>query len=231
MIKLDSVSKSYVQDGKVQVVFKSFSLNIPATTKLGLVGPNGIGKSTLLTMIAGIDKKYTGTITVQSRNVGYVHQRPAATLLPWYTARKNILLPRHHLHLDMAEGKELLDRYADTLEINFSLEKYPNTLSGGQQQLVCLLRMLTLNPGIVLLDEPFSALDKSRRVSVRRIVKEFARDRTVILASHRNEEISDLVEVVLDLSRNEAKPAGIEPVTPIINIGPANPKRLTAGNR
>ncbi len=211
VIQFDSVGKSYVQKGKVQVVFRDFSLNIPTNTKLAVIGPNGIGKSTLLTMIAGIDKKYSGKISVQSNYVGYVHQQASATLLPWYTARKNILLPRHHLHLDSTEGKELLDRYAEELEIDFSLDKYPHTLSGGQQQLVCLLRTLVLDPQVVLLDEAFSALDKSRRVTVRRIVKEFVHKKTLILASHRNEEITELANVLLDLSQDKAKLIDIKP--------------------
>jgi NitT/TauT family transport system ATP-binding protein len=215
-IQLDSVSKSYVQKGKVQVVFDAFSLNIPADTKLALVGPNGIGKSTLLTMIAGIDRNYTGKIKVQGNCVGYVHQQARATLLPWYTARKNILLPRRHLGLDILQGSDLLERYAEDLEIDFSLDKYPHMLSGGQQQLVCLLRTLVLDPQIVLLDEAFSALDKSRRVAVRRLVKEFVRQKTLILASHRNEEITELADVLLDLSQANPRLINIKTVGPAL---------------
>ena len=215
-IQLDSVSKSYVQKGKVQVVFRDFSLGIPANTKLALVGPNGIGKSTLLTMIAGIDKNYIGKIKVEGDRVGYVHQQARATLLPWYTARKNILLPRQHLRLDVMQGSELLDRYSEELEIDFSLDKYPHMLSGGQQQLVCLLRTLVLDPQVVLLDEAFSALDKSRRVTVRRIVKEFVRQKTLILASHRSEEITELADVLLDLSQELAKPISIKALGPAL---------------
>ena len=213
VIECESIGKSYVQKGKAHVVFDDFSLKIPANTKLALLGPNGIGKSTLLMMIAGIDKKYSGKIRVQG-NCGYVHQQPRATLLPWYTARKNILLPRQHLGLDIARGRELLECYAEEFGIDFSLDKFPHGLSGGQQQLVCLLRMLVLDPQVVLLDEAFSALDKSRRVKVRRIVKEFVRDKTLILVSHRQEEIAELVDVLLDLPQHQAELVRMKPVVP-----------------
>lgn len=213
MIQLESVCKSYIQKGKKQIVFDAFSLDIPSNSKVALVGPNGIGKSTLLTMIVGIDKKYSGKIRVLSKPIGYVHQRPSATLLPWYTARKNILLPRHHLRLDIAEGEALLAHYTKELEVDFSLDKHPNTLSGGQQQLVCILRTLVLDPQVVLLDEAFSALDKSKRVMVRRVVKEFVCKRTLILVSHQNEEITDLADVLVDLSQDKAGLINVESVS------------------
>jgi NitT/TauT family transport system ATP-binding protein len=118
------------------------------------------------------------------------------------------------LGLDIARGRELLECYAEEFGIDFSLDKFPHGLSGGQQQLVCLLRMLVLDPQVVLLDEAFSALDKSRRVKVRRIVKEFVRDKTLILVSHRQEEIAELVDVLLDLPQHQAELVRMKPVVP-----------------
>ena len=133
-----------------------------------LIGPSGCGKSSLLKIAAGLLPQTTGTITLGGsavtgprREVGVVFQRP--TLLPWKTVLQNVLLPAETLGLDMGIARARADELLKLVGLGAFAENYPNELSGGMQQRVGIARALIHDPAVLLMDEPFAALDALTR--------------------------------------------------------------------
>jgi len=159
MLSINNLSVAYGGEK----VLTDFSLNLADGEIYSLIGPSGCGKTTLLKVLCGIKKDYTGNINYNAVNVddksvsvGYVPQNYG--LLDWKTVEGNIYLP---LKLDKSkkisddENQDILT----SLEINDLLKKYPSELSGGQRQRVALARAFVTRPSLLLMDEPFSALD------------------------------------------------------------------------
>ena len=180
-------------------VLRDVSLAVPEGTRLAVVGPSGSGKTTLLRLVAGFDRVDAGTITIDDRvvshpdrhvaahrrGVGYVAQDGA--LFPHLTARQNI-------RFGLPRGPEREHQVDEAVELSGLeqelLDRYPHQLSGGQQQRVSLARALAPRPRLMLLDEPFSALDAGLRAQTRRAVVA-ALDRagvTTVLVTHDQEE-------------------------------------------
>jgi len=199
MIKLKNISKQYSHKKVSKQLFSKLSLTIADDTSVAVLGKNGSGKTSMLQIISGVDKEYTGLVELSANRVGYVNQKPGEILLPWFTVKKNILLPREHAGLDIKKGERLLVKYADILNIDFSFEKYPYMLSGGQQQITSLLRALLLEPELLILDEPFSALDSSKRKLVKSFLTEYRCSCPLLLVSHRKEEYSQLADEAIIL--------------------------------
>ena len=200
MIEIKNLKKEYLSknDNKIHI-FKNFFLEIGKNEIVGLFGINGSGKSTLLNMISGIDNEYTGSIKILSEKISYVNQKPMDTLLPWYTCEENILLVLDYHKLDRTQGKILLKELTKKLNIDFSLSSYPFELSGGQQQVVSILRAFIIQPDILLLDEPFAALDIERRINIINLFKLYKDKMTIIITSHRGVEVSEILDRVVIL--------------------------------
>jgi len=202
MIEIKNLKKEYLSknDNKIHI-FKNFFLEIGKNEIVGLFGINGSGKSTLLNMISGIDNEYTGSIKILSEKISYVNQKPMDTLLPWYTCEENILLVLDYHKLDRIKGKILLKELTKKLNIDFSLSSYPFELSGGQQQVVSILRAFIIQPDILLLDEPFAALDIERRINIINLFKLYKDKMTIIITSHRGVEVSEILNRVIILKK------------------------------
>ncbi len=206
MIIIQKLSKTFTNDEDEKTIFSDFNFVIEKGQKVGLFGPNGSGKTTLLDILSGVDKKYGGKVIIKSKHVGYVHQNYDTTLLPWFTCEKNILLAREYHGLDKSGGLKILKRLIEELKIDFSLKQYPFTLSGGQKQIVTLMRALVLEPEIVLLDEPFASLDVERRTDVLAVLKKyFTKDMTVIICSHRGDEVGSILDRAIVLQNQPVK--------------------------
>lgn len=163
MLSIQNLNKTY-KDKARNKVFENFNLSVDDGEFVAVFGPNGCGKSTLLNSIAGLTEIDKGDISfndtkVDDLKIGFVFQDYKTSLFPWLTASENISFPLKisKINKNMAEKrvKRMLKKYKG----NFNLKSYPYELSGGQQQFVALLRSLTINPDIILLDEPFSSLD------------------------------------------------------------------------
>jgi NitT/TauT family transport system ATP-binding protein len=185
-------------------VFKDFELILSKNARVGLFGPNGTGKTTLLNIISGLDQDFKGKISVPDK-IGYVHQNYEATLLPWYTCRKNILVAREYKKLSKTAGADLLKKIAKELEIGRFLDKFPFQLSGGQKQLITIARALVIEPELLLLDEPFSALDQEKRKCAINAINHFAEKSKIIVCSHRGEEVLSLINRAIIIEGNPAK--------------------------
>jgi NitT/TauT family transport system ATP-binding protein len=201
------------------VIYDNFDLDIPRGELISVFGPNGCGKSTLINMIAGLVPADAGQILFDGRklaaiNFGYVFQNYREALFPWMRAFDNIAYPLKLKNVTPAERRARTEKLVEHLGIKLDLALYPYQMSGGQQQLVSILRALVVEPEILFLDEPFSALDYEMtlfmRAQLQRIFLETGT--TTILVSHDLEEAVFLADRVLLLWRHPARVAAFMPV-------------------
>jgi NitT/TauT family transport system ATP-binding protein len=168
-IRIENINKSFrSKDGEVKTIFQDFSLSIQEPDFITIIGPNGCGKSTLLNLISGIEKVDSGSVVLDNNgrsqsSIGYVWQDYRSSLLPWLNVYQNIEFPLKLRNIDKQQRRKAVDELLNEFRISFSPKKEVYKLSGGQQQLVCLLRSIASNPSLLLCDEPFSALDQSSR--------------------------------------------------------------------
>ncbi|WP_448576550.1 ABC transporter ATP-binding protein [Thermomicrobium sp.] len=192
-IELVDVTKTYGHGRRARAVLAGVSGTVPLGAVTVLLGPSGAGKSTLLRLLAGLEAPSTGIVRYGAgiephRDVRLVFQEP--NLLPWLTVAENVTLG---LRFALNRGRaspglvaELLDR----LGLSELAEAYPETLSGGQAQRVNLARALATRPRLVLLDEPFAALDPLTRRESQRWLRELVSELglTAVLVTHDLEE-------------------------------------------
>src|SRR5260221_9389053 len=191
-----------------------------------LLGPSGCGKSTLLRMIAGLDKPTSGQILVNGQPVthpgkdrGMVFQK--YTSFPWLTVADNVAYGMKVNGVPEAQRKETVDRLLKSVGLTEFADVYPETLSGGMQQRVAIARTLALRPSVILMDEPFGALDAQTRSDMQQLLLEiwdetactilfvthdveeavYLADRIFIMSSHPGTIVED-VQVSFDRPRN-----------------------------
>lgn len=218
-IVLTHVSKSYVK--KSAYVLHDVSLSIKRGEFFCLIGPSGCGKSTLIKLIAGIETPSRGTI-VRPERIGMVFQSYA--LLPWLSVEANVAFAARMQGFDRAKVAEVTDRYLRMVHLEEFKKRYPRELSGGQRQRVGIARALAVEPDVLLLDEPFSALDP---VMTEQLHQDLLRiwgetKKTVVMVSHNFEEavllsdrigviregrLQEIVEMKLPRPRHEDEPA------------------------
>ena len=203
-IIIEHLSLSYYHGRRETQALDDISMSVADGSIVGLKGPSGCGKSTLLHILSGILTHYKGLVTIdgeapnpQKHSIALVPQSFA--LLPWKPVRENILLP--HLLGKACPHEDRLDEITQRLGIKTLLDRYPCQLSGGQQQRVALARAFVQQPDLLLLDEPFSALDLDTVHKSRELFAQFQQEFrvTTILVSHNAEEITTLAERILVL--------------------------------
>src|ERR1700751_3104367 len=175
---------------------------VPAGSWTALLGPSGSGKSTLLRAIAGLDHPDTGTITIngrdvtgvppQRRGIGFVFQHYAA--FKHLTVRDNVAYGLKIRKRPKAEVKEKVDNLLEVVGLSGFQTRYPNQLSGGQRQRMALARALAVDPQVLLLDEPFGALDAKGRDHLRAWVGPLNEEQgvTTVLVTHDQEEAMEV---------------------------------------
>lgn len=196
------------------VIYDGFDFDIPRGEFLSIFGPNGCGKSTLINIVAGLVPADAGTIlfggkTLKETKIGYVFQNYREALFPWLRSVDNIEYPLKLAQLPKAERAARVERLVAHLGVKIDLKRYPYELSGGQQQLVSIMRALVVEPEVLFLDEPFSALDYEMTLFMReQLQRIFMETRTTtVLVSHDLEEAVYLADRVLLLSRRPARVA------------------------
>lgn len=211
IVSLKNVSLSYqTKQGETQAL-KDISFDVKKGDFVSIVGPSGCGKTTILSIISGILKASSGKILVNDEPVsaksditGYMFQRDL--LLNWRNIYKNVTLG---LEIKKIKDKSYYE-YADELLDKYGLKNfkksYPNELSGGMRQRVALIRTLALKPEVLLLDEPFSALDYQTRLKVCDDVSEIIDNekKTAILVTHDISEAISLSDKIIVLSGRPA---------------------------
>ncbi len=170
---------------------------------VAIIGPSGCGKSTLLSLAAGLLTPSEGTVTRRG-SVGYMLQRDE--LFPWRTIEKNILLPLEIKRRSTPQAREEALALAEKYGLGEFLRSYPAELSGGMRQRAALIRTLATGPDILLLDEPFSALDYQTRLSVTKDVSQIIRreGKTALLITHDISEAISLSDRVIVLTKRPA---------------------------
>lgn len=171
-------------------IYENLNLTIPDTGITAIIAPSGYGKTTLLNLISGLLTPSSGEIILNASKISYVFQDQR--LLPWYTALKNISVVTDR-------SEEEIKEYLLKLGITEDLwDKHPDELSGGERQRVCLCRALLYDGDVLLLDEPFNGLDAENKQKATQLVKEFSKEKAVILVSHIAEDI-DIADSVINL--------------------------------
>ena len=189
-------------------VYQDFNLDIPRGKLISVFGPNGCGKSTLINLMSGLIPKDGGDIlfdgqTVDEIKIGYVFQNYRDALFPWIRARDNIEYPLKFMKIPRAERRARVERLVERLGVRIDLNKYPYEMSGGQQQLVSIMRALVVDPEVLFLDEPFSALDYEMTLFMREQLQRIFADTgtTTMIVSHDLEEAVYLADRILLLTR------------------------------
>jgi NitT/TauT family transport system ATP-binding protein len=192
MIVFDNLSKVFTsRDGDDVVALRDISLTIDKNELVTLVGPSGCGKSTLLRLVAGLIPPTRGRIILDGAEVveprhdtGIVFQSP--TLLPWATVADNVLFPLKMMHQMASDSRDKAASLLKLVGLQGFEKKYPRELSGGMQQRTAICRALIHDPGILLMDEPFGALDALTReemtLELLRIWTE--RPKTILFVTH-----------------------------------------------
>ena len=190
------VSKSYVKPPVL--VVRDLSLSIKQGEFFCLIGPSGCGKSTVIKMIAGIEQPTSGTVERPAR-IGMVFQSYA--LLPWLTVRANVAFAARMQGFDRQKVDKVTDHYLKMVHLEPFAARYPRELSGGQRQRVGIARALAVEPELLLMDEPFSALDPVMVDELHDQVLQIwnATRKTIVMVSHNFEEavfLADRVGVI-----------------------------------
>ncbi|WP_431858258.1 ABC transporter ATP-binding protein [Azospirillum sp.] len=207
-IRIDGLEKIYeTRDGERIQALGPISLDVAEGEFITIVGPSGCGKSTLLRMLAGLIDRSAGDIRVRDTSIvgpqpdiGMVFQSPV--LLPWKTTLANVMLPAAVLGLDQATSRKRAESLLDMVGLGAFKDKYPSELSGGMQQRVAIARALLHEPSILLMDEPFGALDAMTRETMNQELRRIWREsgKTIVFVTHSIPEAVFLGSRVLVLS-------------------------------
>jgi NitT/TauT family transport system ATP-binding protein len=190
--------------------------NISFTAKKGefvtIVGPNGCGKSTFFRMLSGLEDMDYGRIliggkTIEEAKIGYVFQNYRESLYPWRTCLGNLMVPLELDGVPRRERKKKVDEFLWRLDMSVREDAYPYELSGGQQQMLGILRALVYEPDILLLDEPFSSLDFQTTLYMHDKIMEVWEKTgvTVLFISHNIHEAVYLADKVVVFSKRPAR--------------------------
>lgn len=184
-----------VHGGAAVTALQPTSLSVGDNDFVTILGPSGCGKSTLLRMIAGLDRPTSGTITLDGRKItgpgpdrGMVFQ--SYTLFPWLTIAENIAFGLTEKGMNPAEAREIVAAYIDKVGLKGFENHYPKQLSGGMQQRTAIARALANDPAVLLLDEPFGALDNQTRALMQELLLGIweREKKTVLFVTHDIEE-------------------------------------------
>ncbi|MCH8876176.1 MAG: ABC transporter ATP-binding protein [Chloroflexi bacterium] len=175
------------------------NLEVPANRFTALVGPSGCGKTTLLHIIAGLDTEFEGDLvsSIEDGGIAYLFQEPR--LLPWLTAEQNLALILEARGESRTDALKVARQYLQLVGLDGFENQFPAKLSGGMQQRVALARALAVDPGLMLMDEPFANLDeltaRKLRAELLRLFQEI--HRTVIFVTHNVTEAAFLADRVV----------------------------------
>ena len=210
MLRITHLNKFYTEkDGAKLAIFKNFNLEVNKGEFVGIFGPNGCGKTTLLNLIAGLDRPNSGKIifNAPATRRAVIFQNYRESLFPWLSVRDNIAYPLKLRGIPLKERHKRAEALTEQFGIKINLESFPYTLSGGQQQFAAILRALMIEPDLILMDEPFSSLDYQATLFMLRKMQEIWEETgiTFIFVSHEIDEAIFLAQRVVLLSNKPTR--------------------------
>lgn len=219
VLKLDKINKSFAI-GKNRInVLKDIDLSIKKGEFNCVIGPNGSGKTTLIKIISGIENQSSGTYQ-KTGEVAYLPQQDS--LLPWFSLRKNIELPGRINNTLTKSVQTNIGKYLKKYRLTQFTDFYPNEISGGMKQKVALIRAIVYKPQIIVLDEPFSALDAITRMEMQQMLADLWHDYkpTILCVTHDIDEAIFLSDRIFVLSARPGK------IIKTIDTGLTRPRTL-----
>jgi NitT/TauT family transport system ATP-binding protein len=212
-VQLDGVTKVYGRGSSAVTALHDVSLTVETGEFVCLVGTSGCGKSTLLSMIAGLDEPSSGRLDTGGRRVAMMFQEPA--LFPWLTAAANIELALRARSIARAERRARTAQLLAVVGLSDFADKRPHQLSGGMRQRVALARALAQDTDVLLMDEPFGALDALTRDRLHEELERITAERglTVVFVTHNVREAVRLADRVILLSAHPGSVVEEFPVT------------------
>ena len=218
-------------------VLKDIDLSIPASSFFCLLGPSGCGKTTILNMIAGFGRADTGTVTYEDRPITgpgperfMIFQESDSALFSWQTVRENVEFGMKAQGRSKTERSAAASEYLAMVGLSEHGSKFPDELSGGMKQRLQLARALALEPKLLLMDEPFGALDAITRGRLQRAVRQIWRDteKTVVFVTH---DIEEAIKLGTHIAVMTSGPnAGIKSVMECHVSEPRDPSNPEFGN-
>jgi putative spermidine/putrescine transport system ATP-binding protein len=208
-LHLTDVSRTHA--GALAPVLSDLNLHVAAGDAVAILGPSGSGKTTVLRLVAGLDTPDTGDIWIdgasvltrppEQRGIAMVAQRPR--LFPHMSVLDNVAFGPLMTGASRREARRQAEQYLDLVQLPGLARRRPSTLSGGQQQRIALARALAASPAVLLLDEPFSALDPSLRADMHQLLLELRAllQPTIVLVTHDSQEavlLADTIAVLID---------------------------------
>lgn len=223
LVKLNRISKTfYSMNGETNVI-SNVSFSIDENEIVSIIGPSGCGKSTILNIISSLEEQNEGEI-ISNAKLGYMFQKDA--LLPWRNVLDNVIFPLEIKKIKTKDNIkyaiELIDKYG----LSSFKKHYPNDLSGGMKQRVSLIRTLVLKPNLLLLDEPFSALDAQTKLFVQEDVFKIIKNEKIssLIVTHDIFEAIALSNRIIILSK---RPCSIVKIIniPFVNLSPSERRK------
>lgn len=204
VLRFENVSMHYHSKQGETVALKDVNFSVNEGEFVAIIGPSGCGKTTLLSLAAGLLSPTKGNVITDGGSFGYMLQKDE--LFPWRTIEKNIFLPLEIKRTNTSESRSRALALAEKYGLQQFLKSYPSSLSGGMRQRAALIRTLSVDPDVLLLDEPFSALDYQTRLSVCDDVYKIIREeqKTALLITHDISEAISVADRIFVLSKRPA---------------------------
>ena len=212
LITLSNISLTYYSLESETKAIENIKFSVEKGEFISIIGPSGCGKSTLLNIISGLLKPSGGEIIYNDKNIenrldkmGYMFQKDY--LFEWLSVRNNVLLGLKIKNLDSTENIERADKLLESYQLSKFKNHKPTELSGGMRQRVALIRTLALNPEVLLLDEPFSALDYQTRLKICDDVKGIIKKENItsIMVTHDLGEAIAISDRIIILTKRPSK--------------------------
>ncbi|MCT2536484.1 ABC transporter ATP-binding protein [Aquibacillus koreensis] len=209
LVQVSNLGKSFDVNGTEEKVLHDISLHVDRNEVVSVLGESGCGKSTLLNIIGGFEKPTTGEVTIDGKTV----QKPSKNcmmlfqnygLLPWRTVFKNVELGLEGQKMSASERNERVFKYLELVGLENKGQQFPHEMSGGMQQRVAIARALVTEPDMILMDEPFAALDTFNRYYLQdELLKIQERSHTtIVLVTHDIDEAIYLSDRIFMMSKN-----------------------------
>jgi len=230
-VSLRGVGRTFpAPGGGDKVVLRDVDLDIRPGEIIALLGPSGCGKSTLLRLIGGLDAADAGELTIDGSAVADVDQRSAVAfqeprLLPWRSIERNVALGLSQ-GTAAAEGRARVEQLLGLVQLSHATTLRPRQVSGGMAQRASLARALARNPGVLLLDEPFGALDALTRLTMQDLLLDIhaSEPATIVLVTHDVDEALTLADRIVLLGEDPARPGEGSSIRSILEVGKPRPR-------